>query len=675
MAVTNLFKPLSVKTGEMYVFSNYADDLTAQVTEPKNHRVVPSKFAALELQVPEGEDLSQYIGKAFQNYYENSLNFLRSHEYSENEKEYKAYWSNRLFWATLQKYSLINIATYEASTVLNDEPGVTIPPENGTVYNDEETNINYFEGLHYIGDVNIYSTQKQDGINYNEIYCYIPNDAHDTYYNIENPGYSETSTQSYEYEGTQLLGWNDDNYPLNGLPNEAEFDGEGTIEAFNSNWSRPEALCPDDWENYNQDHHNTDKVLDDKEAPMFKVNAIAVFYDVNQIDDEGNIVTIQHNLPMGIYFTGYDSEQNDFCNVVEKYVTHSDIYGQGTSYALRICNRFVSTPNSTIFIDSSTDIYDGLAEFSDIMSQFGETIDDMQDIMSQNELLTRDISEHMAYFKNYRTNVPYIRELMDPKTGNRINYWFVNGRNTGQPAGNYTISDRGIAPVAGQYIHIEELTENDVPVGCSIEGPNIVVQESEELSADYDDGNHAWTLGIPVQARQSYPVRGEYDMRDEYDRMLNDIREITSDAYFMVNMENVHSPFNEDMLSRILRAMNDDINLHINLMYLYENIKDEMYIRLLDLIVPRNIRRVYFMGNFNLEQAENFGVIRTTLGNTPPKNISCTLDIYKGRKYISIYINDYANYAARPVTYIHTPSNNMLGSGNEPDGLPEVENN
>jgi hypothetical protein len=31
--------------------------------------------------------------------------------------------------------------------------------------------------IKYIGDINIYSNQEVDGMSYNEIYCYIPNDA------------------------------------------------------------------------------------------------------------------------------------------------------------------------------------------------------------------------------------------------------------------------------------------------------------------------------------------------------------------------------------------------------------------------------------------------------------------------------------------------------------------
>lgn len=45
--------------------------------------------------------------------------------------------------------------------------------------------------------------------------------------------------------------------------------------------------------------------------------------------------------------------------------------------------------------------------------------------------------DHLSEFRNRRTNVPYIREVGGTP------YWFVNGRNTGQPVypsgfGQYT---------------------------------------------------------------------------------------------------------------------------------------------------------------------------------------------------------------------------------------------
>ena len=60
----------------------------------------------------------------------------------------------------------------------------------------------------------------------------------------------------------------------------------------------------------------------------FTFNAIIVLYSYNGID----------GIPLGIYLTK---------DPVTKVVSSSDIYDQGTSYALRICMRFASTTDSS----------------------------------------------------------------------------------------------------------------------------------------------------------------------------------------------------------------------------------------------------------------------------------------------------------------------------------------
>ena len=60
----------------------------------------------------------------------------------------------------------------------------------------------------------------------------------------------------------------------------------------------------------------------------FTFNAVIVLYSYNGID----------NIPLGIYLTK---------DPVTKVVSSSDIYDQGTSYALRICMRFASTADSS----------------------------------------------------------------------------------------------------------------------------------------------------------------------------------------------------------------------------------------------------------------------------------------------------------------------------------------
>ena len=51
-------------------------------------------------------------------------------------------------------------------------------------------------------------------------------------------------------------------------------------------------------------------------------------------------------IPMGMYISGIFDENNELTNIIKKYVSTS--YGTGTSYGLRICTRFTTTPDSNI---------------------------------------------------------------------------------------------------------------------------------------------------------------------------------------------------------------------------------------------------------------------------------------------------------------------------------------
>lgn len=465
MAVTNLFKPLTAENGEIYVFSTYADDLTRQNTSPEEYRVVPSKFAALNINPPDitGGEIGVNTGTVFQDYYENALAFYRNMDWEEdNPWRFRKYWANRLLWATMMKYGMITDETYNTATYIGPDPSDPNDntPNNGQLNNDNDAEIHYFPQLHYIGDINIYSTQKHDGVNYNEIYCYIPSDARDTYYStyvaLPTDASHDDSDVQYPYDiaGVKLVGWTDENYPANNpIANSAEVDNDTVtppllITYDSDTWYRPDELEPGDLRE-GDEHHAVNKVWDPTEADpehgdtyhnMFNVNCIVLFYDIKTIDDNGNIITKYKNIPMGVYFTGVNGTDS-YSNVVEKYVSHSDIHGQGSSYALRVCNRYATTPNATVFLDSITDVYDGAAALSDVMSGFGEVIDTMNDVIAENQTFRNEVSDHLALFKNYRTNVPYIRNIKDVYSGQTMGYWFVNGRNTGQPAGQYTIAN------------------------------------------------------------------------------------------------------------------------------------------------------------------------------------------------------------------------------------------
>ena len=155
---------------------------------------------------------------------------------------------------------------------------------------------------------------------------------------------------------------------------------------------------------------------------LFKFNTVIVFYDIIVGDKEEYT-----NIPLGMFVTGLISD-GKMDNEVTKYVSNEDIYGAGTSYGLRICNRFVVSPNGTE-IKYDTDISSGEDEMfpalAQVMSAMTDSQSKMDEVISNLHEYQDGIKEHLAQFKNSRVNIPYILYVND------IPYWFINGRNTG----------------------------------------------------------------------------------------------------------------------------------------------------------------------------------------------------------------------------------------------------
>ena len=59
------------------------------------------------------------------------------------------------------------------------------------------------------------------------------------------------------------------------------------------------------------------------------------------------------------------------------------------------------------------------------MEACGQTISETRKILSTLNTNENNIKQHLSTFKNYRTNIPYVRYI------NSSPYWFVNGKNTG----------------------------------------------------------------------------------------------------------------------------------------------------------------------------------------------------------------------------------------------------
>lgn len=445
MSKTNIFKPLTSNAGEIYMFSQYVEDLTKENSQKSVYKVIPSKFAAININMDtlkekmcgfEVEGFSDLpnnrICATMQNSYENSCAFFRdilptTHtEENEDDIIWHNFMASRLLWQNMLMYGMI--------TMEENEEGVKICPE-----------------IKYVGDINIHSNKSMDGICYNELYCYIPTEAKSRQYVMTSLNEDDITYDNpifFEYDKNHLLGWNTNNYPANlesaGIPNVPLFglDGEGQVREGgytigDDNWYYPRCLS------WKEEEMNDEYTYIENDEEFFNVNAIVVFYNIYKKNDEG-IEEVYYNLPYGIYFTGKvettlnnivegesnNEEEDDWFinNTIKKFVNNNDIYGQGTSYGLRIMSKFVSTPNSLFYIDSVFEIDDFYPEYVKLMSRMSETLDVMDDIIESNRVFHQDIKDHLAYFKNYRTNVPYIRII------NGVPYWFVNGHNTNQPA-------------------------------------------------------------------------------------------------------------------------------------------------------------------------------------------------------------------------------------------------
>ena len=175
MAICNLFRSLSKKTGNVMMFSQYSEDLTQCYVQHDNYDVIPSRFVALNInystfKAPEGfvpsspanpnTDIPTYL----QNYFENGCAWMRGTKIGEDWEPTK--WSpdvsTNLFWNALLQSKLIEYST------------ITV----------EGKNIHIIPQVKYVGDIDIHSYESRDGVGYSEVYCYIPNAAEGTQYEV-----------------------------------------------------------------------------------------------------------------------------------------------------------------------------------------------------------------------------------------------------------------------------------------------------------------------------------------------------------------------------------------------------------------------------------------------------------------------------------------------------------
>ena len=368
MAICNVFKELTKSNGTFFTFSQYAEDLTKHQSN-NSYKVIPSRFICCDV------DYSSFDNKTLpnllQNNFENGCSFLRDNLLNDWTPEI----SKNLFW---------------------NEIGEKLLSDNSN-------------SIVYCGDINIQSYSEQDNIGYNEIYCYIPNDAKKMKFNFES---KNTLNTSLEYDKDFICGYDGNDLGFTGLldiEHVYPFQESLVLNGYNYQYN----------DKYDIDLSSYTYATD----TSFKFNTVVVFYDISNGDVKFE------NIPLGMFVTGLIND-GKMGGEITKYVSNGDIYDSGTSYGLRICNRFVVSPNSTelqntTVINSEEDgNYPALAQ---VMSAMTDSQSKMDEVINSIHKYQDGIKTHLAQFKDSRVNIPYIRYI------NEVPYWFVNGKNTDVP--------------------------------------------------------------------------------------------------------------------------------------------------------------------------------------------------------------------------------------------------
>ena len=371
MAICNIFKQLTKKTGTFLTFSQYMEDLTTQQTETKFHRVVPSKFIALDVQ-----SIKDTFPKMLQDGFENACACFKN----QSDFTWNPNYSKTLFWNFM----------FESGTITSSQ----------TTQEGRQT----INEILYVGDINLQSYNEVDGMGYSEIYCHIPNDACAHKYEMEyKPLSMTTSSKSVKIERLK-------NSTLEGfMPGEL---GSQTVLQQDYQY-----LLDKDYIFSWNDQTLKTIILDDK---SFNINMIVILYEVWNGDN-----CVAHDVPMGIYITGLidNNSATPIQNSIIKYVSNDDIYNSGTSYGLRICSRYiVSSEQDNYIVKEVTCEDNNYGELCKVLAQLSVSQMKMDEIIKKKYNTDQNYKDLLSIFKNSRTNVPYIK-IIDGKK-----YWFVNGR-------------------------------------------------------------------------------------------------------------------------------------------------------------------------------------------------------------------------------------------------------
>lgn len=452
----NLFRPLGsgdAHVGEFLMFSQYTEDITKEQSMKSGYRVIPSKFVALNLDIKsvfngtdsisadsrpvsapirkdnttgeyymivgvdsnDGnirvEGCNNIISQIFQSYFENANAYIRNHAdetgFPEWNQENRSL-ASELLWRMLDDWGFIH-----------------------KVSNDDTVGFDYYDEVKYIGDINIHSNHKVGSYGYDEVFCHIPAKEDEYYYHLNEseiegaPSYEDTGGAVGDLNSV-LEGWTDISYPTNNTvrnraityhePNDNlghyyRFGGDSPVLDFKGNPDYtpvPRHIEP----------HNDE----------YNFNAVMVFYDVLCSEPGEDPVYLYKDRPMGIYLTGGVEEgATGLANTFTKFISNNDAYGQGASFGLRIMMRYTPTPNnSTYAMEVATGGHD-YETITEAMGCISDTISDINRMCKDQHAMYQAYKDHLAQFRNRMINVPYIRDVAG------VPYWFINGRNTGQP--------------------------------------------------------------------------------------------------------------------------------------------------------------------------------------------------------------------------------------------------
>lgn len=408
MGKCNLLTPIKSNTGTLFTFSQYAEDLTTMMSNPDTYRVVISRFACIDLNKPKtpvegtAESYSDYYGNIFQNYFENACSFFRDKEGKkliENDNTdfvFKPEYTRALLFQTLNKFGMVNVS------------------KSGT-------GVGKCDNIKFVNDINIISNSEHDNIIYNEFYCNIPQQDYAKEYSVAT--YDEDTIDSRPdivapYTSEFIVGFNDANYPATGLTNKVlgYTDNEDTSSGGSAYYS----IYNENYFDIFTDDGSMLEVTDLNDVDKVHFNSIVIFYDVVRNDGMEQEI-IHHNIPFGIYFTG-KPESGVIDNGVNLFINNDDIYNQGSSYNLRVAQRFLSTQNATLILEDVEIDNKPIDDFSSLYNLMAESQRIMRDTNDYVRNIYSNLSNHLAMFKNNRINIPYIRKV------GGVDYWFVNGR-------------------------------------------------------------------------------------------------------------------------------------------------------------------------------------------------------------------------------------------------------